>query len=308
MAPRLESFFRETASGLRRNGVVAFAAMSTAFIALFLFGLALLISKEFDLVIQAWTGNLQVAVYLDDPVAGDTVARVQQKLDDLPVVTEIEYWDKTITCEQYNNLFANQPVFLEGVDCRATIPTSLRANLNDAAQFDQITAALACEDQIDDDGSARQVCAEPGVLRVSDFSALLDRLVVITRVLSFGVLAIAALMLGSAIALVANTLRMGMFARRKEIGIMRLVGATNWRIRVPFLIEGLVETLLGAATAVFALFLVKVVFIDQLRGKIQFFPLIKNSDVLAVAPWILIAAAVVAVIAGTIGMRRFLDV
>lgn len=89
---------------------------------------------------------------------------------------------------------------------------------------------------------------------------------------------------------------------------MRLVGATNWRIRVPFLIEGLVETLLGAATAVFALFLVKVVFIDQLRGKIQFFPLIKNSDVLAVAPWILIAAAVVAVIAGTIGMRRFLDV
>ena len=308
MIRKLEYYFRETASGLRRNGVVAFAAMSTAFIALFLFGLALLISREFDLVIQAWTGNLQVAVYLDDPVAGDTVARVQQKLDDLPVVTEIEYWDKELTCEQYNNLFANQPAFLEGVDCRATIPTSLRANLNDAAQFDQITAALACEDQIDDDGSVRQVCAEPGVLRVSDFSALLDRLVVITRVLSFGVLAIAALMLGSAIALVANTLRMGMFARRKEIGIMRLVGATNWRIRVPFLIEGLVETLLGAATAVFALFLVKVVFIDQLRGKIQFFPLIKNSDVLAVAPWILIAAAVVAVIAGTIGMRRFLDV
>ena len=89
---------------------------------------------------------------------------------------------------------------------------------------------------------------------------------------------------------------------------MRLVGATNWRIRVPFLIEGLVETMLGAATAVFTLFLVKVVFIDRLRGKIQFFPLIKNSDVLAVAPWILIAAAVVAVVAGTIGMRRFLDV
>lgn len=308
MIRKMEYYFRETASGLRRNGVVAFAAMSTAFIALFLFGLALLISREFDLVIQAWTGNLQVAVYLDDPVAQDTVARVQQKLDDLPVVTEIEFWDKTLTCEQYNSLFANQPAFLEGVDCRATIPTSLRANLNDAAQFDQITAALACEDQVDGDGSVRQVCVEPGVLRVSDFSALLDRLVVITRVLSFGVLAIAALMLGSAIALVANTLRMGMFARRKEIGIMRLVGATNWRIRVPFLIEGLVETLLGAATAVFALFLVKVVFIDQLRGKIQFFPLIKNSDVLAVAPWILIAAAVVAVIAGTIGMRRFLDV
>ena len=64
--------------------------------------------------------------------------------------------------------------------------------------------------------------------------------------LSVGILSIAVIMLASAVALIANTLRMGMFARRKEIGIMRLVGATNWRIRVPFLIEGLVESLLGA--------------------------------------------------------------
>ena len=123
-----------------------------------------------------------------------------------------------------------------------------------------------------------------------------------------GVLSIAVIMLASAIALVANTLRMGMFARRKEIGIMRLVGATNWRIRVPFLIEGLVEALIGAIAALAALFVIKVFFIDQLRGQLQFFPLIRNADVMAVAPWILIAAVAVAVIAGTIGMRRFLDV
>ena len=143
---------------------------------------------------------------------------------------------------------------------------------------------------------------------VSDFTALLDRLSTITRVLSFGILSIAVIMLASAVALVANTLRMGMFARRKEIGIMRLVGATNWRIRVPFLIEGMVEALLGATAAIVSLFLIKVFAIDKLRGKISFFPLIKNSDVLAIAPWILIAAVVIAVIAGTIGMRRFLDV
>ena len=126
--------------------------------------------------------------------------------------------------------------------------------------------------------------------------------------LSIGVLSIAVIMLASAIALVANTLRMGMFASRKEIGIMRLVGATNWRIRVPFLIEGLVEAAIGAIAAIAALFVIKVFFIDRLRGQLQFFPLIRNADVLAVTPWILIAAVVVAVIAGTIGMRRFLDV
>ena len=82
---------------------------------------------------------------------------------------------------------------------------------------------------------------------MADYTELLERLDSLTRVLSLSVFGIAVIMLASAVALVANTLRMGMFARRKEIGIMRLVGATNWRIRVPFLIEGLVEALLGAA-------------------------------------------------------------
>jgi cell division transport system permease protein len=305
--PRAEYYFRETASGLRRNGIVAFAAMSTAFIALFLFGLALLINREFDLVIEAWTGNVEVAVYLTDP-APETVGRLQQKLESLPAVASVEYWDIDRTCEQFDKLFANQPAFRENVNCRQTIPTSVRAHLSDTKRFDQITAALGCADQELEDGSLKQVCTEPGVLKVSDFSALLERLGTITDVLSLIVGLMAVVMLASAVALVANTLRMGMFARRKEIGIMRLVGATNWRIRVPFLIEGLVETLIGAAFAVAVLFLVKVFYVDQLREKIPFFPLIMNGDVLAVVPWILVAAGLVAVIAGTIGMRRFLDV
>jgi cell division transport system permease protein len=303
---RVEYYFRETASGLRRNGIVAFAAMSTAFIALFLFGLALLIARQFDLVIDAWTGNVQVAVYLTDPVKDENVARLTTTLQNLDAVSEVTYENKTAACERFDKLFANQKVFLENVNCEEVIPASLRVNLADASQFGQITAAMGC--QPDPTQNDKIVCTQPGVRDVADYRALLDRLVAITRVLSIGILSIAVIMLASAIALVANTLRMGMFARRKEIGIMRLVGATNWRIRVPFLIEGLVEALLGALAAIFALFLIKVIFIDRLRGEISFFPLIKNSDVLSVAPWILIAAVVVAVIAGTIGMRRFLDV
>jgi cell division protein FtsX len=76
MAPRVEYFFRETASGLRRNGVVAFAAMSTAFIALFLFGLSLLIAREFELVTRVLTGYVDVQVYLTDPVKVGSVGRL----------------------------------------------------------------------------------------------------------------------------------------------------------------------------------------------------------------------------------------
>jgi cell division transport system permease protein len=305
MAPRLDYYFHETATGLRRNGIVAFAAMSTAYIALFLFGLALLISREFDLVREALTGNVEVAVYLTDPVNPDTVTRVQDKLQGLEAVSSVTYEDKAAACARAKRLFANQPVFLENVDC-SVFPTSLRVNLKDTSRFDEINAAMACAP--DPDQGGKITCAEPGVKSVSNFKDLIDRLSTITGVLSIGILSIAVIMLASAVALVANTLRMGMFARRKEIGIMRLVGATNWRIRVPFLIEGLVEALLGATAAIFSLFLIKVLAIDRLRGKIAFFPLIKNSDVLAVAPWILIAAALIAIVAGTIGMRRFLDV
>ena len=242
---RLEYYFRETASGLRRNGIVAFAAMSTAFIALFLFGLALLIARQFNLVIEAWTGNVQVAVYLTDPVRDDTVVRIQtQAASSSPAVGSIEYWDKAETCAALRHSSSKASRSSRKAStarrrsrrrCASTWPTrrsSIRSRRRSAAR----PTARPQEIQ----------CTEPGVRDVSDYRDLLDRLTAITRVLSIGVLSIAVIMLASAIALVANTLRMGMFARRKEIGIMRLVGATNWRIRVPFLIEGLVEALIGA--------------------------------------------------------------
>lgn len=89
---------------------------------------------------------------------------------------------------------------------------------------------------------------------------------------------------------------------------MKLVGATNWRIRMPFLVEGLVESLIGAGAAVLFLFGLKVAFINPLYDTIQFVPWVTNKDVIAIIPWLLVAGAVVAVLAGLVGMRRFLDV
>jgi cell division transport system permease protein len=305
---KIEYLFKETAAGLRRNGILAFAAMLTATIALFLFGMSLLIAREFELITTAITKNVEVQVYLTDPVNPDTVGRLTSVLQDLPAVETVEYWDKDRTCAEFEDLFANQPIFRENVDCRAVIPTSLRIQLADIGRFEQITAAMGCDVVIDDEGDAHQQCDAPGVRSVADYQDLLRRLESIRRVFSLGVFVFSIVMLVAAVILVANTLRMGMFARRKEIGIMRLVGATNWRIRMPFLVEGLVEALLGAATAIVGLFVAKVVFIDPLRNTAQWLPLVQNRDMVAMMPWLLIAAALVALIAGTIGMRRFLDV
>jgi cell division transport system permease protein len=300
---RLDYFLRETASGLRRNGIVAFAAMSTAFIALFLFGLSLLIYREFNLVIENLTGNVEVAVYLTDPVNDDTVKRLTEELQKLPAVGDVTFESKDEAYQKFLILYAGQPLYTDNVD-PDVIPASLRVKLDDTAQFGQVTAAMGCSEGTDGD----LTCTAPGVESVADYRDLLGRLTSITRLLSLGVLALAAVMLISAVLLIANTLRMGMFSRRKEIGIMRLVGATNWRIRVPFMIEGLVESLVGAGLAILGLFIVKVGVIDPLRGKVQFFPFVQNSDLLAITPWIVIAAVAIAFVAGSVGMRRFLDV
>jgi cell division transport system permease protein len=306
--PRVEYYFRETAAGLRRNGVVAFAAISTAFIALFLFGLALLIKEQLNLVIDAYTGSVEVVVYLTDDTNGgtsaETVGRLTSELQDLPAVASVEYESKQEAYQRFLELFSGQPAMTDQVDPNA-IPASLRVHLADTTQYEQITSALGCSN---DAATGQLQCTEPGVREVKDYRNLLDRLNTIDTVLSLAMLGISTLMVIAAVVLVANTLRMGQFARRKEIGIMRLVGATNWRIRVPFLIEGLVETLLGAFGAIFALFLTKVLVIDSLRESLPWLPIVRNSDVLFVVPWILVAAAVVAIVAGTVGMRRFLDV
>jgi cell division transport system permease protein len=300
---RVEYYFRETASGIRRNGTIAFGAVMTAFIALFLFGLALLIRREVDLVIENITGNVQIAVYLDDTAKPETVSGLQATIASLPAVATVDFEDQQEACARAQKLFAGRPEIIENVSCD-TFPTSLRVNLKDTAQFDQVTSALGCQQT----EGAKLECTAPGVLEMWDYRSFLDRLNAIATFLSVGLFALAVIMLVSAVVLVANTLRMGMFARRKEISIMRLVGATNWRIRVPFLIEGGAEALFGAGLAVVFLFLGKVFLVDQLASQLLWLPLVRNSDVLGVLPYILIAAVAVAGIAGTVGMRRYLDV
>jgi cell division transport system permease protein len=201
---RFEYFFRETTSGLRRNGLVAFAAITTTFIALLLFGLALLISRQVSLIIEETYGNVEVAVYLTDPVNLDTVDSLTELLQGLEVVDEVSYEDKDAAYERFQEIFAGQDALLQTVD-RDSLPASLRVKMADPEQYEQVEAVLT---------------GQPGIDRVVDQSQVLESLFSVTRVFRIGVLLVSFVMLISAAILIANTVRMGLFARRKEIGIM----------------------------------------------------------------------------------------
>jgi cell division transport system permease protein len=289
---RLDYFFRETVIGLRRNGLVVFAAISTAFIALFLLGMALLIRREVDLVVTNTTGRVEVVVYLTDDIGSDQQTRLNQILTSLPQVDTVQYESKHAAYLRAKELFKDSPDVINNVSPDA-FPASFRVKLVDPTQYQVIQARLA---------------GEPGIEQIAAQQEFLDRLFAVTRVFRVGVLIMAVVMLTAAAILIANTVRMGLFARRKEIGIMKLVGATNWRIRVPFLIEGIVEGLLGALVAITALFAIKLAFVNPLYGNITFIPWIQNVDVVATIPWMIGAGVLVSFIASLIAMRRFLDV
>jgi cell division transport system permease protein len=305
MARRVDYLFRETVTGLRRNGLVGFAAMSTVFISLFLLGGALLIGRQVGLVVDATTANVEVAVYLQDTVSQSQVQHLMGILRGVPAVDPegVSYESKDQAYARFKQLFANQTAMLQNVSPDA-LPASIRVKLDQPDQFEEVSAALGCTET----SAGTLQCTQPGIDKVVDQRETLKRLFAVIRVFRVGVGAVAVVMMISAAALIANTVRMGLFARRKEIGIMKLVGATNWRIRMPFIVEALFEGLLGALGAILALFILKVAFIDPLRGQIGFMPLIQNTDVVTTIPYLLGAGAVVAVVASLLAMRRFLDV
>ena len=292
MTRRLEYYFKETVQGLRRNGLMAFAAISTVFISLFLFGGALLIGRQVNLVVDATTGKVEVAVYLRDSISQADRDRLYKLLDDMPVVSQVSYESKHDAYEHFLQIFRNQTALTQNVSPDA-LPASFRVKLADPEKFDTVAAQLQ---------------GQPGIERVVDQRSILKRLFAVSNVLRWGAYIASIVILISAAGLIGNTIRMAVFARRKEIGIMKLVGATNWFIRIPFLIEGVVEGLLGAGAAILGLFILKRVFVDPLHNQIGFMPLIQGGDLMFTIPVLLLMGVAVAIVASLVAMRRFLEV
>jgi cell division transport system permease protein len=292
MAPRIGIYARDTLTAIRRNGLIAFAAVSTAFIALFLLGFALLLRQEFNKVVAQTEANVEVSVYLLDTISPAQQQNLQQMLQSMPEVAFVRYESKTEAYQKFLKEFKNQPALTQNVSADFA-PASFRVKLKDPSKFAAVQIRLQ---------------GQPGIDKIVDLKGFYDKLFKVTNIFKVTGYAMAFVMLFSAVALIGNTVRMAVFDRRQEIGIMRLVGATNWRIRAPFLIEGLLEGLLGVAIAVAALFIAERVFVDPLRNQIGFFPLIGPHDVIWTIPILVGAAVFVSISASMIATARWLEV
>jgi cell division transport system permease protein len=292
MAPRVSLFVRDTFTAMRRNGLIAFAAISTAFIALFLLGFALLIRQEFNRLITQLNADVNVNVYLDKSISDAQTQNILSILRSMPQVSSVTYRSQEEAYQVFLKEFSNQPNMTQNVSPDA-LPASFRVDLKDPKEFAQVAVRLE---------------GQPGIATIQDSKDLYDRLLKVTNIFKWGGLGLAVIVMVSSMALIGNTVRMAVFDRRNEIGIMRLVGATYWRIRIPFLIEGLIEGLLGAGVAIAGLFIAHRAFIEPLTQQIRFLALIDAHDVVLTTLVLLPIAVLVSVLASMVATSRWLEV
>jgi cell division transport system permease protein len=292
MGPRWRYLIQELGLGLRRNLLMTVAMVVTVTVSLTLLGVGLLVQSQVDLARNLFFAQVEVSIFLQDGIPEEQRASLEQDLLDSPIVEEVIYESKEDAYEHFQQIFADDPALLESVTPEV-LPASFRVRLEDPEQFGVI---------------ASQFANYPGVDQVRDQRDILDRFFRVMNRFQQGAIWIAILQGIGAAALISNTIRMTAFARREQTGIMKLVGATNWYIRLPFVLEGVIAGVVGALLAGGLLLLGYSTLIEGLRQEIFFIPFIRQRDVVETIPLLVVIGATIAALASFLSLRRFLAV
>ena len=298
MAIKLDYVARETATNLFRNVTLTLASVLTVVVSLTLFGSALLLRQGVENANDRFKGGIEFIVYLQPQITQDQKGAVQRDLDANPDVEKYEFVDQDATFEEFKRLFQNSPQLVETVTPEI-LPPSFRV----APRIQDPEVVKALGDQFQ---------GKPGVYEVVFAFEVVQRIQETFNKIGVRFLAAAVLLLVAALMLILNTIRVAMFARRREIEVMKLVGATNWFIRIPFIVEGIIQTLLGAAVAVgFMTFLIRP-FIDEL-SRDRVLPIfqgfvITDTNLIYTNVFVVLIAALIGAIGSAVAVSRFLDV
>ncbi len=297
MALKLDYMVRETGTNLVRNLSLTLASVLTVAVSLSLVGAALLVRGAVDNATARWEGGIEFIVFLQPEASDDQTAAVERSLEESPQVQDWSFVDQDETFEEFKELFADSPQIVDTVSPEI-LPPSFRVVPVDKEPTTIENLRTVYESQ----PGVREVVAATDTIRtIQNLSSLFQRI-------AFGV---AAALVVAASLLVLNSIRMAMFARRREIEVMKLVGASNWFIRVPFMLEGVVQGLLGSLVAMGAAFGVRAGLSEIATDRR--FTLFAGFTVDAgqfrtTTVLILVAGAAIGALGSAFAVSRFLDV
>jgi cell division transport system permease protein len=295
---RWSFFLREALRGLRRSSAPALAALLTVLLTAVVLGV-------FIPIVQATTGTANevrsrvvVDVYVKDSATQLQQAELRKAIEDTPNVKSVEFISKGEALARAQE--KNPKAFEAGAELLGSnpLPASFRVHPEDPDKLNEIVTRL------NGGGDARLAAIDEVRDREEDTNKILSATGLV-KALTAG---LAVLLVLASIALIANTIRLSIFARRREVEVMKLVGATNWFIRWPFVIEGMIVGFLGGLLAVLLLAIVKTTFIDPLSDRFALLAAPDTIDFPLLVAILMVACIGVSALGSGITLRRFLRV
>ncbi|MDO8949145.1 MAG: permease-like cell division protein FtsX [Actinomycetota bacterium] len=304
MAINLGYFLKESVVSFRRNWVMSLGAVITIYLSLLLVGASVGSSMIVSQVVRSVEEKVSIRVFLKDGAAPADVDSLQAALVADARVKNVKYTSKEQALKDFGATMVESPELVDALEVNP-LPASLDVDLKTPQDVNAVVAMIK---------------ANPTFLKVADRpdkpekslkygQQIVNQLFAFTRVLrAVGAVFIVMLAIISLI-FINNTIRLAIYARRKEIGIMRLVGASNWFIRTPFLLEGTLQSLLGALLALLTLGSIQWFVMPKVRETISFLPVTLSAGAAAQISAILILSGVVIGLGGSaFALRRYLKV
>jgi len=284
-------FLAEAVKNLRLNLLMSITAVTTTFICILVFGLGLLVSDHIQGIIGSVREDVSVEAFMPNATSQEVDA-LASRVETWPEVTSVTEVSEAEAFAEFKDKFEDQPDLYEDLD-QGVFPASVQIQLNDPGKANDVAERLKQEGFTESNLSYPQ--------------QTIDRLNTITSYVIWGLYGATLLFLIASVLLISNAIRLSIFARRKEIEVMKLVGASDGFVRTPFVFEGLLQALVGAALAAFAVIWINLLFVDWSHKALPYVPI--SGD--AVNPFSMIISLIavgvgIGVIGSFLSVTRFL--
>ncbi|MCB0975871.1 MAG: ABC transporter permease [Acidimicrobiales bacterium] len=298
MAMNGSYILRESTSNLTRNITLTIASVLTVFVSLAILGTTVIVRQGASNMTEQWKGGIEFMVYVKADATPAQIKALRTNLEDNPLIKRVVYVDREQTYKDFREMFKDDPVMLESAKA-SDLPTRFKVEPYDKS-------AETVRDLVN------LYQKQPVVYDVRAALGVIKQFKGMTDFLNRGLSVFAGFLLVAGSLLILNTIRTAMFARRREIEVMKLVGATNWFIRIPFMIEGLVQGLIGGVLAIGSVFVSRGFLEDMVNksediGLLQDFK-VTSGDVVLACVIVAITAILLSIISSIVATRRFLDV
>lgn len=289
-----EYFIKEVYTSFKRNIWMTLASIFTVVLSLFILGFFSIVILNLNKMADTLESQVQISVYLKDDLSQEEIDETKETLSKIEGLQDIKFTTREEAMEKFKKRLGDQQFLLDALDDTNPLPDSFSLTVTSPQQVKTIADTVVALDSVESASYSQDI---------------INHLFNLTHLIRLIGVALIILLTGAAIFIISNTIRLTVFARRKEIAIMKYVGATDWFIRWPFLLEGICLGFIGGGLATIFLYIVYNQVTQEIYEAMAFFPLIPQHpfiDYISLA--ILVAGIIIGALGSTISLKRFLKV